>query len=256
MWVASVVAAMDALLQQRAEVKAALSETRRKLREEAAKKRAADKREARAWNLTGSLGHIVLILYFLANRQAEPVLMFLRSESRKRHWPTRSDEDVMEQVSDMFLAISLEDLLALTDMDEPKDPPALLEASRRYEEWRLAMWVERLNARQGVAPSTSLVLERHAQSCAALPEAARPRARGVAAQGFARKWAFAWRKRHGARHGLIPAREDVPLEERRAKARDNMGTNSTIVVLFGERKLFPYFYCFRVPQPSPNNSER
>ena len=210
---------MDALLQQRSAVKAALAETRRKLRSEAAKKRAADKREARAWNLTGWLGHVVVILYFLSNRQAEPVLMFLRSESRRRRWPAKSDEDAMEQVEDAFLAISLEDLLALTDMEEPRDPPAMLEASRRYEEWRLAMWVERLNARQGVAPPTSLVLERHAQGCAALPDAARPKARGVAAQSFARRWALAWRRRHGARHGLIPAREDVPLEERRAKDR-------------------------------------
>ena len=210
---------MDALLQQRADVKAALAENRRQLRKEAAKKRAADQREARAWNFTGWLGHVVVILYFLANRQAEPVLMFLRSESRKRHWPTRSDEDIMEQVSDAFLAISLEELLALTDMEEPRDPPALREASRRYEEWRLAMWVERLNTSQGVAPPTSLVLERHARNCAALPDAAKPRARGVVAQGFARRWALGWRRRHGARHGLIPAREDIPLEEMRAKAR-------------------------------------
>ena len=78
--------------------------------------------------------------------------------------------------------------------------------------------VRLLNEQRGVAPSTAMVLERFEQRRSHLPEGVRPRPRGVAAEDKARAWALRWRRRWGARHGNIQAREDIPLDEKRAKA--------------------------------------
>ena len=88
-----------------------------------------------------------------------------------------------------------------------------------WQEWSLNAWVECANLRQGVAPSTAAVLDQHERARLALPERVRPLARGVASQGKARVWAARWRQRWGLRHGSIPARDALLVQEMRKKAR-------------------------------------
>ena len=123
-------------------------------------------------------------------------------------------------MEDAFLGIGFEGLdefTRLTSLASPTNEEAMKVAVRVVEEWRLAQWVARLNEEQGVAPPTSLVLERSEQARSRLPEALRPPRVGVAAEAKARMWALRWRQRHGGRHGRVRVREDVPLEEQRAK---------------------------------------
>ena len=142
----------------------------------------------------------------------------MAAEGKRRRWPSKREEDLEREVEDMFLECDLEELLAWCNISAPPDPKAMEVAMRVAEEWRLAEWVRLLNEQRGVAPSTAMVLERFEQRRSQLPEGVRPGPRGVAVEDKVRAWALRWRRRWGGRHGSIQAREDIPLEEMRAKA--------------------------------------
>lgn len=205
---------MDSLLERQRANRAALAENRRAMRSE---EKAEEQRRAKIWRVTPWLRNVILILYVLASHSKEPVLKYLATVARRRKWPPLSDEDVGRALDDLYLEISMEELMALADKDSPADPSAMREASRVYEEWRLAKWAERLNLQRGLAPTTAMVLEQYRDNREQVPEAARPRYCGVAAEAGARMWAWRWRQRWGGRYGGIPTRENVPLDERRAK---------------------------------------
>ena len=205
---------MDALLERRAALRAALAEVGR----EKKNIKRVQVQDAKVWVLTPFLKSAVLIAYVLAGYTADPAARYLATVARKRGWPDKSEDDLRREAEEVFLAWDdMEELAALTCLENPSNPEATKVAVRVVEEWRLAQWVLRLNEQQGVAPSTALVLERREQACSRLPEGVRPPHLGTEAEPRARMWARRWRLRWGARHGRVRAREDVPLEERRAK---------------------------------------
>ena len=206
--------AMDALLERRAALSAALAEVGR---EKKKVKRELGK-DAKVWALTPYLKNVVLIVYVLAGYTADPAARYLATVARKRGWPDKSDDDLKRRAEDVFLGCgNRTELAALTSLQNPSSPEAMRVAVRVVEEWRLAQWVLRLNEQQGVAPSTALVLRRCERAFAPLPEGVRPPYLGTEAEARARMWARRWRLRWGASHGRIRVREDVPLEERRGK---------------------------------------
>ena len=205
---------MDALRERQRAVRAALAENRRAVR---LAEKAEEKRRAKIWRITPWLRNVVLILCLFASHAKEPVLKYMATVARRRKWPPLSDEEVGRAVDDLYLEVSMEELVALADKEKPTDPSAMREASRVYEEWRLAKWAERLNLERGLAPTTAMVLEQYRENREQAPEAARPRYCGVAAEVGARMWAWRWRQRWGGRHGSVPTKENVPLDERRAK---------------------------------------
>ena len=206
---------MDALLERRAALRAALADIGR----EKKKVKRAQAKGAQEWVLTPFLKSAVLIAYVLAGYTAEPAARYLATVARKRGWPDKSEDDLRREAEEVFLACGdMGQLAALTCLENPSNPEAARVAVRVVEEWRLAQWVSRLNEQQGVAPSTALVLERREQALSRLPDGVRPFYLGTEAEARARMWARRWRLRWGARHGRIRVREDVPLEERRAKA--------------------------------------
>ena len=206
---------MEALRERQKAIRAALAENKRSTR---ALEQAEERRQARAWRFTPWLRNVILILYFLTNHAKEPVIKYLATVARRRKWPPLSDGEIVRRVDDLYLEVDMGELTALADAENPADASAMKEASRVCEEWRLAMWVERLNLERGVAPPIGMVLERYEETRGHLPEAARPPYRGVPAEAAARMWARRWRLWWGGRHGSVPAREDTPLEEKRNKA--------------------------------------
>ena len=211
--------AMEALQAKRAAVKGALAEMRREKKALERKVRSAE----RVWHLTPFLKDAILIMVVLAGYSAEPAAKYLATVARKRRWPARSDEDLRREAEDVFLTWDdMEKLADLTSLESPSNPVAMKVALRNVEEWRLAQWVARLNEQQGVAPCTDQVLERYEQARARLPEELRPLYRGTAVEARARVWALGWRRRWGGRHGHVRVREDVPLEERREKAAQDV----------------------------------
>lgn len=104
------------------------------------------------------------------------------------------------------------------DLDNPTDVDALRDALSYVEQWRLAEWGVTLNNQQGVAPTTDAVLARLFANHQQLPKAVRPRDVGDVGKGSARKWAHRWRRRWGAYYGSIGTRQEIPVDEMRAKA--------------------------------------
>ena len=206
------------------ELDEALAMARSDLKRAKAQERDCRKRADAAWKLSGFLLHASLIIYALAGYVAEPAVCFLKSSGRQRHWPDKSKEELELMVENAFLEVDVDELARLTDRGDPSEPAAMMKAVSLVEEWRLAVWVRSLNSEQGVAPSTSSVLQRLEERRASLPEGFRPAAVGRSAQAKARMWCRRWRLRWGGRHARIRLREDVTLTELRDKAGITGGT--------------------------------
>lgn len=209
---------MADLLGRKRELDAAIADASAELKR--AKRQARDKAksEARAWQLSDCLRHSVLIVYALADYSALPAARFLSAAGRKRHWPEKSVEEMGTMVEDMFLQVDEVELADLTDVHNPADAQAMASAMPYVEEWRLMSWTTMLNREKGVAPSLAAILTQAERQRLQLPEAVRPGSHGTNIEVRARVWAGAWRRRWGGRHGGLSFREDVPLDQMRAKA--------------------------------------
>ena len=208
---------MAALLDRRRELDAAIAEVSAELKR--AKRQARDKAksEAKAWQLSDFLRHSALIVYALADYSALPAAKFLSSAGRKRHWPERSEEDMIIMVEELFIQVDERNLADLTDVHNPVDVEAMKAALPYVEEWRLVSWTTKLNALKGVAPSLEAILTQAERHRLQLPEAVRPAGHGTNVEVRARMWAGAWRERWGGRYGALRFREDVPLSQMRDK---------------------------------------
>jgi hypothetical protein len=200
----------DALEARHDELGAAMAAARSSLKTMRQRQKDASRR---AWVLAVWLTHVVLILYSLAGYDGRVARQYLVLAAKRRRWPQRSDGEIMRLVDDVFLAADVHDVAALADLTDPHDPSAMKAAARFYGEWRLAEWARALNDSKGVAPSTDMVLARHAALRAELPESIRPNPVGCVASAGARCWALRWRRRWGASYRHMPAREDVSAAE-------------------------------------------
>ena len=186
---------MEDLKRKRRAVDEALETTRQELKKERQKETDAKRSRVRADKLMASLLRIALIIYVLASYKTEPAVKFLVAAGRKRRWPERSEEELESTVVDCFLKVDEHELAALVDEASPSDEAALREAVAYVEQWRLVEWTRALNAQQGVAPSTSAVLQRLEVRRLRVLERVRPVSRGTDAEGKSRMWALRWRRR-------------------------------------------------------------
>ena len=197
------------------------------------------KREERAWRLSTCMLHVVLIIYALCEYKAPAAIKFLMVSGRKRRWPDKPGSELQEIVENMFLQCDTDELAGLTDQDNPTDPDAFATAAKYIEEWNMVAFVEDQNVRLGLAPSTESLLDRWRRRRAMYPEAFRPLDPGFVAEAKARKWAQRWRTRWGARHGGIRVRDELPLEETRAKASPKSDTRGQEKVNQGVKNASP-----------------
>ncbi len=150
-------------------------------------------------------------------------------------------------VEEHFMQVDVDELALLTDMHAPSDTAAMKAALIYVEQLQLARWTARLNAEQGVAPSTESVLQRFEERRCQIPLGVRPPCVGTGAETKARMWASAWRRRWGGKHGRIRVRENVPAAELHSKACLKVPTECGRKVeqwnrkafLFWERNPFP-----------------
>ena len=192
-----------------------------------------EKRLARHWLLTGAneagddavsvdalpmMAKVALILYDRAGYQPDAAAAYLAREAAKRKWEPKPEAAVKQLVSEVFLKANLEDYLSLCDAQGSSDAVAMQAALEFWIEWSLASWVKDANERLGVAPSTEAVLEKAEQMRLQETLEHRPASKGTAAGAKARSWCFRWRRRWGAHHGALRARDDVTVEEMRSKA--------------------------------------
>ena len=204
---------------QRAAAQGAVAAARAKVKAAAQKVKDRARKDSKTWVLTEWLKHVALIIFTLAGYVVAPAAEFLAKAAAKRRWPEKTAEELKVVVEDLFLAVPVEELNELCDLENPKDPAAASEAVRLTEEWRLYRWVRGLNYGRGVAVPTETVLQRFEDQRLRLPEAVRPAYKGVAAMASARMWAKRFRGRFAGGHGRVRCKTDVGAQEIRGKAR-------------------------------------
>ena len=207
---------LEDLAEQRRILDAALAENKHERKKLMQQQKDKAKREKAMWKISEFLWHTVLIIYVLSDYTLEPARRYLHNSSRQRHWPEKTEEELTMMIEDKYLQVDLDDLAALTQVDEPADARAMRAAIAFLEQWKLVGWAKTLNEK-GVAPSTDAVLQRLEQSRASLPEPVRPPLRGSVADPKARKYVKAWRKRWGGKYSQVPVREVLPAAEMREK---------------------------------------
>lgn len=205
------------LRERKRALSASIAEATREARRLKTQLRRTTASAARAWVLPEYLRRVVLIVHLLAHGVSEPAMVFLQQAGRQRHWPHRSDDELESLINWAVLAASVEELVALGDMEAPSDPAAMATAVDLVEQWRVACWTRAQNLK-GVAPSTTVVLGEFERGRAGLPAALRVRSWGTSAEAAARKRASRWRRRWGGRIGALRAREEVSVAEMREKA--------------------------------------
>ena len=227
------------LRKRKAELDIALAEENGECRRARRKVNYEAKRDAKAWLLSPALKHTVLVIYALADYTAEPAAKFLLNSGRKRHWPEKTEEELVAIVESHFLEVDSAELADLSDINDPSDAAAMNAALVYVEQWRLAKWTARQNLEVGVAPSTESVLQRLEEQRVQLPEAVRPRAIGTAAEPRARVWAGALRHRWGGKHARIRVRDDIPVAELRDKVCQKSLAGGHTQIRFSQRKADP-----------------
>ena len=161
---------------------------------------------------------ISLAVYVLADFAAEPVVVQLRRIAARRRWPDRTDDELIDVITDAFEAEPIDNLVALCDDDMTPDAVALATAVGVVRQWRVAAWTAEQN-RKGITPSTGAVLDKFEASRGELGAASRPKAWGDSASGSARMRASRWRRRWGGRVGKFHVLEEVPIAVMVEKAR-------------------------------------
>jgi len=224
------------LRKRKAELDIALAEANGECRRARRKVNDEAKRDAKAWLLSPALKHTVLVIYALADYTAEPAAKFLQNNGRKRHWPEKTEEELVAIVESYFLEVDSAELADLSDINDPSDAAAMRAALVYVEQWRLAKWTARQNLEVGVAPSTESVLQRLEEQRVQLPEAVRPRAIGTAAEPRARVWAGAFRNRWGGKHARIRVRDDIPMAELRDKVCQKSLASGHTQIRLSQRK--------------------
>jgi hypothetical protein len=199
--------------------RAELAEARRLESIERERERRASLAQRRHWQLSGAVLKVALIIYQLARANTEPVVVYLRAQARKRHWPEREDADIAELAVWAFLRADDGVYIDLTDIDAPSDPAAMRTALDYVEQWRVARDALEHNLARGAALSSGSLLHRFEEARQQLPEALRPRHRGVGAESKGRSFMSRFRMRWGGRYGAFKVRDQVPLPVLLSKAR-------------------------------------
>lgn len=211
--------AVAALEARRSALGSSVVAARRDLR----RAKAAEKAQARVWQVPASRRRSALIVYALAGYEAEPAVRYLEQVGRRRGWPTAAEEYLRSLVEGWFLGVDEHELSGWADAASPSDYAAMQDALPFVEEWRLVAWARSQNVEKGAVPSTSDLLDRLGQERLVAGRAA-PYARGTTADGAARMWATRLRRRWGGHYGALPQTDELPLAEMRSKARAGGGS--------------------------------
>jgi hypothetical protein len=211
-------ATIEELKRRRSSIEEELAANRKATKAFNQQKRDEAKKSASCWRLGTWLTHVAVILVVRANGITDPAVRMLCVAAQRRQWPAKPEEEIRAMVEDLIYGMGYAELFALCEDENPTDLAAFKAAVRWSWEWELFLWVDKLNTNKGLAPSTGQVLLRAEKLRQELPERHRPVAIGTAAQSSSRMWAFRWRKRWGGRHGKIRVRDEISVDEMRAKA--------------------------------------
>lgn len=218
----------------------ALEAEARRLSEELAgyRRELKRRRDGEAWEARrrrrmehgGVRGQEALLVYVLTNYDADAAAAFLQRRGGSKvtegglfRGPSR------QGIEEEFLRAPLDSIIArLTPRDE-REEKSLQRARAFANDWHLERWVQSVNERSGVAPSTRRVLERYDELLAE----GQPQddlegdPRQAIGESRHRMWAWRWRRRMAVKLKRVRHREHMPLEAMRRKAGGPARTKSS-----------------------------
>ena len=118
-----------------------------------------------------------------------------RKPSRLEGSGQRARRDLEKFVEDEFLRATDDDIANAVMLEGKGHVCAAVRAEKLLLERRLVQWVQRVNRQQGAAPTTSVVFNAAEQQRMAGPRADELPPQSAAVEGWARMWAWRWRRR-------------------------------------------------------------
>ena len=118
-----------------------------------ARQKKRERAQAQQWQVNGELKHVVLAICERSGGYAEPCVPYLEKEARRRHWPDKSIDDMLNILR--ALANSVDD-------DDRASAPALAVLRTAWNfvlQWRVAVWCLSMNVERGIAVSTAAIVD-------------------------------------------------------------------------------------------------
>ena len=179
--------------------------------------RNAQRREARRCEIPRGMANILTAIFVLTHPSTELACAYLEQK-----WPQwNSDRDHLQTQLQNWYG----QLLATTGIDSVLNPTTtsgqsvLSKAQSFVAEFRLHSWVENANVQQGIAPLSSVVLERAAGRSTSSTQVSLIRPNMKRKEQL--QWLRRWRRRWRVGFGSILARDTLPPEECRKKVLQN-----------------------------------
>ena len=171
------------------------------------------------WTLTTPLRKLLLHMYVQAGYEPGPAADYVEALACRKKWTTRARDDIEQFIEDEFLRATDDEIAGAVMPEGTAYVCVAVRAQKILLEQRLVHWVHRTNRQQGVAPTTSMVLDVAEEHRMADPQAHVLRPHGATHEGRARMWAWRWRRRWGGRFGVLPSREPLTVPDMRSKVR-------------------------------------
>ena len=192
-----------------AEIQADLARVRRELRN-------TRQRQARQLQLPAAMWRVATVIFALTHPNVEPAATFL--EQRWQHWDAEQDRMKMRLRgwhAQLLLTGTAETVLQPTSKT---GQTAMAKAKRFLQELELHTWVNDANTTQGIAPMSSIVLDRAVRDTSTANSA--PLLRVTAPHKSKLQWLRRWRRRWQVGLGALQARDTLPPAECATKVRE------------------------------------
>ena len=203
--------AMDASQTRHAEIVAELARVNKDLRNTL-------RREKRRLSVPASLWRVVTIIYALTHPAVEPAGTFLKQ--KWQHWG--SEEDRIKILLRGWYA----QLLFLSSVNSVLQPTtkigrdSLSKAQSFLQEFELHKWVDKANKTQGIAPMSSIMLQRAGRIDHVTGRL--PILKSSTQRKHQFQWLRRWRRRWNVGLGAMKPRDTLPPAECAQKAAKNV----------------------------------
>lgn len=199
--------AMETARSRNAEIEAELARVKKEIRN-------TRRQQKRELGVPASLWRVATVIFALTHPAVEPAATFL--EQKWQHWSSEQDR-VATRLRGWYAQLLLTSTAATVLQPTTKiGRTSLTKAQSFLQELDLHQWVDNANKMQGIAPMSSIVLERAERRDASTSR------QPLLTMGTQRKnklqWLRRWRRRWKVGLGALPTRDTLPPAECAQKA--------------------------------------
>ena len=159
------------------------------------------------WYFNPYVVAVLLLLYYLGNYSSVFSVAYVQCLAKKKKWPERSDEEILDVVQRLFLSVDATTFAELTsdEASEVYTYRRAQQAARKFKaEYEAVIWTKDANARKGLAPGSDVILFRLVRASEQEPaDLTSPLCHFLDATSSGRVYMHRWRKQYGGRYGSV-----------------------------------------------------